>query len=873
MELESDDDINQVFNSLNSIREHPEASRKTFLTIAKAFQRIKKKKEAEELEAFSNTLTSMSPVQGLKLSGGLCKSAAERVNAIAFGGDKHMKEDIEELRERTLRYVLPSFTNIVEISDHGSVDQILARLMIADHDPERVYRKIIFSNKYNHVGIATKTVKDEEMTVLVFADIIQEIPDKSIQEQILDSINDFRRNPSVRANDFSQMTFSRNRSFSNTIKELTSRLKSMKSLKPVTTSEHLNDLASALAEKYIGESLVEEDFNDTATMSSIAKNSINGFLVIFGAVNVGKATARDIVNALIAEPQAKSINGQDVIINSAITQIGIFHGKNTDENPLTVIVGVDICFEGAERSFEGYLEDELNRLRRTPESYCNDLKAYKANINVVTYKGKLIKEINELEQKLQKMSALPKLTNSENLNHAAMEYLDHFTTGYKKFYAEDDEFLYLRLAHYITGYKICKELLDEGCIRPEHLITEFLVNENDSTRRYRNALLNDSFKYFGCAQKVVLGKRITIIILTDNVSDLPKKSFTEELLDELNHLRNYPKSYIKCLQKLIENVPEKAKDRSATINNLESHIEFLKKTRIFGAFERNTLLDNSAQTRVANYKETGLKPATKDDIKNFLSDFGIEYNFYGQAAGLATASGDNPEEPYFDPKEWITNQIARDTSENREFLNNIFNINMFFVGISHDPESNIVVCFFTDDVSEKLTVNISVGDRWKRLTRPKFTDDEIQNLRHDFKKLDIQNQGFIKPNCILTFVNNMPAFVENNPFYFEALKILNTIENNETGINVNQFIDAVARVIADYEDSNWENLYNIYIRDGKKRTIDLDLFRQITKELGYTLNDEESQEMFERIVNDKASLGKSEFVQIMNIVENSGKRK
>ena len=133
-----------------------------------------------------------------------------------------------------------------------------------------------------------------------------------------------------------------------------------------------------------------------------------------------------------------------------------------------------------------------------------------------------------------------------------------------------------------------------------------------------------------------------------------------------------------------------------------------------------------------------------------------------------------------------------------------------------------------------------------------------------------ESQSLKKSRVVKTVFDK--DFSEKNPFYYEALRNLNTIENNENGIDVDHFIDGVGKVIVHYENEDWKAIFNLYIKSGKKKFIDYDLLKTVIKDLGYKVSDEEILEIFQKIVNDKANIDMTNFIEIMNIVEHSGKR-
>ena len=136
--------------------------------------------------------------------------------------------------------------------------------------------------------------------------------------------------------------------------------------------------------------------------------------------------------------------------------------------------------------------------------------------------------------------------------------------------------------------------------------------------------------------------------------------------------------------------------------------------------------------------------------------------------------------------------------------------------------------------------------------------------------------GLIKPYIILLIADKNKDWANKNPFYYTALKELNTEENNKNGINVDQFINAVKRVIREYNiedfDNNWAEIYNLYFGEEKKKNnyIDNDILIQVIKDLGFKISDDEIYEFVDRM---EGELNLEKFIQMMKNIELVNRRK
>ena len=148
----------------------------------------------------------------------------------------------------------------------------------------------------------------------------------------------------------------------------------------------------------------------------------------------------------------------------------------------------------------------------------------------------------------------------------------------------------------------------------------------------------------------------------------------------------------------------------------------------------------------------------------------------------------------------------------------------------------------------------------KQVKRPNFTEDEIVEMKNDFNNLDINNEGKIKPSLILLFAEKNENFKKKTPIYYEALKDLNTKENNLNGISFEQFIDSVKNVIQENYTKNYNNWGDNYLNNFNDKD---SLFNAI-KELGFDISDEEIQNLISKMGKD---IDQKKFISIMKEVE------
>ena len=187
------------------------------------------------------------------------------------------------------------------------------------------------------------------------------------------------------------------------------------------------------------------------------------------------------------------------------------------------------------------------------------------------------------------------------------------------------------------------------------------------------------------------------------------------------------------------------------------------------------------------------------------------------------------------------------------------------IGLFVDKENNQIEILLFDHAIENPQIAIPASIRQK-LNRPDLTPDELEQIRYDFSRLDIMEKGFIKPNIILQFIENNSAFLNNNPVYSEALRNINTIENNESGINVNVLIDAIIDLIKKLDKKDWDIFYNLYLRASEQYEFNFNALKTVSNELGYEANDSELKDVYERLLGNKKKWNKDDFVTAMMIM-------
>jgi hypothetical protein len=401
---------------------------------------------------------------------------------------------------------------------------------------------------------------------------------------------------------------------------------------------------------------------------------------------------------------------------------------------------------------------------------------------------------------------------SEELSAAADEYLSYGRTKYG--YDEDE--LKIHLNHYVEGYFSCVMLVGEKEFADD-IVDNMLAKSNG------NSLLNRNYNYIGIANKA-----ITIIILSDGADKIKPKSFEDQLFDEINQLRQHPKSFIKYAKIYLN-------DKKRSTTNL---MNYLLTLRSYKPLKYDIVLRKACKEygELSNYSDS--------ELKEHLLCFGSGFRHAGQVK----------KNGYENAVELIMNIL----SETDDYVNNILFSKLFnYVGLHHDEETKRTIIIFTDKISDRREFEKSKTVT-RKVNRPQLTSVEIDQIKSDFKKLDVLNQGIIKPNIILTFTK------ESNPIYIQALRMLDNTDNNTIGINCELFTTTITNILA--LNTDFRDFYDLLC--GTKRSLTADTVFNHAKELNYQTSEGEIKDLVDNISEGGIGIKNTQFINLMKIVCN-----
>ena len=75
-----------------------------------------------------------------------------------------------------------------------------------------------------------------------------------------------------------------------------------------------------------------------------------------------------------------------------------------------------------------------------------------------------------------------------------------------------------------------------------------------------------------------------------------------------------------------------------------------------------------------------------------------------------------------------------------------------------------------------------------------------------------------------------------------------------------------------WREQEWSKIFTLYTAGNKKKAVDFENLKYVTKILGYRLSEEELHEIVEKITDGSNTIDNNNFVQIMGYVQSHGER-
>lgn len=174
-----------VISKLNEFRKEPKAFEKELQNFGKALRRVKKNEMADEIEEFSNGLCDIDSLPPLIYSKGLSAACSdELLHFLSSRGSAYQKTYAD------MKFFVDKHTKHVQkfcfILDDGPIETLISRIFVSEFDKDRNNMKSVPSEEFKFIGVATKEMNNEFVSVIIISDFVEEINEGDYHFQIND---------------------------------------------------------------------------------------------------------------------------------------------------------------------------------------------------------------------------------------------------------------------------------------------------------------------------------------------------------------------------------------------------------------------------------------------------------------------------------------------------------------------------------------------------------------------------------------------------------------------------------------------------------------------------------------------------------------
>lgn len=774
---------------------------------------------------------------------------------------------------------------------------------------------------------------------ILFSDHVDELPENNIDDSIIDEINALRVKSDSILNIFSQaqkkILDSKPNLNGEQINKFYEFLQKGKKLKALVRHPILDEMALTLLQHSSEKNHVDiMDHKDGVyipqqeSIESIAHRFLQDFNNVENFIIQAHPQNRDEVIEKILFSGRKHDNSNfdniDILLRENLFEnIGCSYEER--ENPKTKektafisIILMDSFSALPQVPYLDQLKDEVARLRKDPKSFVDDVNKFSEKHSFKYSDSEKFKSsVEKVAQFLKSCDYLPDFKYNQNLHDAAHEYC-HFikTSKNQSFYEEEEELLRIRLSHYIENTTHAVELVNYSIYNPTEMIISILIKDAEKELQKKNpsstfaSLLGKNFKFFGACERYVREKSLVCIILTDSAK--PKvfhdKNFKNDLIQDLKYVRRYPRSYMKFVDSEYNPFkPINSKSSSEDIlldflSNTRSFEELIEQKRLHEAAqkyvysiinENEDYLKNDASkfssvvNKLASDKNVVLKSENKETLRKLLeatcwgftnvfniveNDFEDLQNNVQSWVNKNSGNKENKvnEQAPLNSKDFLIH-LLKDESNRL----NLFSKSANFFGICIHEQRKLINIIVTDEFSEQDNL-FDYSKVWQgKAPRPDLTDDEINQIERDFRKLDVSNIGKIFPSLILRYFDEKKLYGMNF-IYYEALKKFDVEEpeSSAKGINREKFVEIVRVFLGLLSVSEYTKLFACMTERHRLKILEPVHFKILLEELNFKFNEDEVLEVFKDVCYPEQNLNQKKFNDIMvNLMEIAKTRK
>ncbi len=836
------------------------------------------------------------------------------------------ENNINDIQDSLDKCNIKDFSLFSLVQESGETfEKIIAKLILY-YDKTNNILSILNNPIISFYGFGVRKFKEDYLLNIIFLDkYTYEQPILNtkgsnftkLDNKLLDFINKIRTNPEDYKNYFNKLMNNseiENGSLSiDRIKKFNDILTKYKSMHNFNRKIILDVLSQKILSKYqtlsnfVNGEISIFRFNEN-DMIEYSKNYIktDENIRIIGFICKHTENQQEILkNLLFSNNNISNRNYLDLLFdNLNLINIGISFEIKNDLLYLIIILVNDVEKISLINLAELF-KKELKKLRNNPKELIPEIEKIKNTYNNIERYSSLADNIEYLLGYLSQSKTFPEIEENEDLNDACKEYCSFLIDPKQKnFYTEDDDLLRLRLGHYVHGFKNTCQFVIYHNKDISEIILNLLLEENVKVNKKGLVFLGKYFKFYGIAERVIRGKTLLVLIFTDyiqkfsNVNERLKSHF----LKDLTILRKYPRAMIKYLYDTNEDKPsyydiykiEKIKNKKDVLSDFlfnakvlppleEKHsLTLISEKFIFDIINKKTVLIESDNKDTKDYKENTSKFFNLEHIINEVnlnqirSRKDTKNNNLDLLKNLFTQDLEIPKHLQ---NIAITNfNVSRkaifEILFNEEYRSILFSPLYKYFGISINEKREFLYIILCDDLNEKIPLvdyNISVKTRF---LRPNITKDEEEEIKNNFKKLDVSNKGKIFPHLLINLMekNNLS---EKNIIYYISLQLYLSEKNTKAlniGITIEEFIEYTKKALSLLSLKENIILFNLLKSKTKSRNIDFNEFKSVLIEQNFKFLDSEAESIFSNICYPDTSISQKVFVDTMESIRKISNR-
>ena len=319
--------------------------------------------------------------------------------------------------------------------------------------------------------------------------------------------------------------------------------------------------------------------------------------------------------------------------------------------------------------------------------------------------------------------------------------------------------------------------------------------------------------------------------------------FEEIVFNEINKFREEPQSIQQIIEVLRRGISRlRAKD--PFLNEIDAFLQELKSIKPMKKLEYNKTLSYICKEQVIKFSQdpTYKKYLTSNELKNILPKI-----YHNQNASLYADDG-------ADFAEHAVSKFLLNKFDSQRFGRSMLtNPNYTQIGIAqlHDEEENYIILILCNEyVSDEPIIEL-----------PKDLDDS--ELKKAFDLLDFEDNQNLKIKDTIKLMKEMRFDIEN-PFLFS---IIEDMASNES-CSWPKFRAVAHLRMSDRKTSKGlKTIFNLFIDDPEKNTINFKTFKKISEDIGENFTEKELKDIMKRTTENGNEISYKDFLRYMKIEE------